>query len=211
MSKVEQQIRKAEQSEATRASLLKAGRELCGERGSAATSREDIVERSGLTRGAFHYHFPRKEDLFLAVHEGIEQEVVRKIAATVFSQSSTSVGPWEQLRDGGQAFLDACLDPAVQRITLLDAPSVLGWEKWREIDSKYGFGLLRTGLQAALDAGAIEAQPVEPLAAFILGGLIEAAMLVARADDVDRARREVSESLDRLLNRLRIPAEGEEK
>src|SRR5437867_2104791 len=197
---VQQRSRKAAQSDATRNALLKAGRELFAERGYANTSREDIIERSGLTRGAFHYHFPRKEDLFLAVHEDVERELVQKIATTVFSQMEAPLGPWEQLRAGGQAFLDECLDPAVQRITLLDAPSVLGWEKWREIDSKYGFGLLRTGLRAAIDAGVIEAQPVEPLAAFLFGGLIEAAMLIARADDVEASRREVGESVDRLLD-----------
>src|SRR5881296_2843608 len=120
MSTMQQKVTKAAQAAATRAALMRAARELFAERGYAATSREDIVERSGLTRGAFHYHFPRKEDLFLAVLEEVERDLMLRISAKVFSQAGATLGPLEQLRAGGQAFLDECLDPAVQRITLLD-------------------------------------------------------------------------------------------
>ena len=95
------------------------------------------------------------------------------------------------MRAGTELFLDACLEPEVQRIVLLDAPAVLGWERWREIAADYGLGLIEAALQAAMEAGAIAAQPVRPLAHVLMGALDEAAMLVARAEDPTAARAEV--------------------
>jgi hypothetical protein len=112
------------------------------------------------------------------------------------------------MRSGARASLDACEDPAVQRIALLDAPSVLGWEEWRAIGLKYGFGLIEATLQAAIDARAIETQPVRPLAHLLLGSLDEAAMLVARAEDGGQTKREVTAALDRYLDALARPAGG---
>src|SRR2546423_13802438 len=89
--------------------------------------------------------------------------------------------PMEALQAGAQAFLEACEDPAVQRIALLDAPSVLGWERWREIGLRFGFGLVQATLQAAMEAGQIEAQPGSPPAHPLLGAVDEGATLVARA------------------------------
>jgi hypothetical protein len=108
----------------------------------------------------------------------------------------------EALRAGSQAWLDACEEPGIQQIALLDAPSVLGWEEWREIGMRYGFGLVQGTLQAAMDAGLLEPQPVRPLAHLVLGAIDEAAMLVARADDGGKTRREVGESVERFLDHL---------
>jgi hypothetical protein len=99
-------------------------------------------------------------------------------------------------------FLDACTEREVQRIVLLDAPAVLGWESWREIAAKYGLGLIETGLQAAIDAGEIAEQPVKPLAHVLMGALDEAAMLVARSDE-PQTREEVATALGRLLDAMR--------
>lgn len=193
--------RKAEQSEATRAALVATARPLFAERGFAGVGTEEIVRAAGVTRGALYHHFPAKRALFQAVYEAVEADLVERIAGAAASAGD----PREALRAGAQAWLDACEDPAVQRIALLDAPSVLGWERWREIGMEYGFGLVQGTLQAAMDAGALEPQPVRPLAHLILGALDEAAMLVARADDGGRTRREVGESLARFLDHLAPP------
>jgi hypothetical protein len=95
------------------------------------------------------------------------------------------------------------MEPDVQRIALIDAPSVLGWETWREIGERYGLGLLQAALQHAMDTGALAKQPVRPLAHVLLGALDEAALVVARAEDPKRARRELGETIDRLLAGLR--------
>jgi AcrR family transcriptional regulator len=191
--------RKAEQSEATQASLLAVARRLFSERGYASVSTEEIVQAAGVTRGALYHHFRGKQDLFTAVVESLEQEILERVAAAAVAESD----PWEQQRLAVGAFLDACLDPAVQRIILTDAPSVLGLSAWREIEARYGLALVRAGLQSLLDAGLIEPQPIEPLAHMLLGALAEGGLLIARADDTETARGEVGDSLDRLLRGLR--------
>jgi AcrR family transcriptional regulator len=188
----------AERSATTRQALLTAGRELFAANGFAATPREDIVERAGVTRGALHHHFGRKEDLFRAVFEDIEED----IGARIMEAAVVGQDPMTQLRLGCQAFLDAAMDPAVQRIVLLDAPSVLGWEGWREVEAKHGLGLVTEGLRAVMAAGQIDDQPIEPLAHIILAALNEAALLVAGADDPGATRTTVGTMLDRLLSRL---------
>jgi AcrR family transcriptional regulator len=188
----------AERSRTTRAALLAAGRALFAEHGFARTGREQIVEQAGVTRGALYHHFTGKEDLFRAVVEELEQEVMTKVAVAAMKGGDAG----ERLRLGSMAFLDACLDPAVQRIVVLDAPSVLGWEQWREIEQRYGLALLEEGLQHAVDEGLLPAQPVTPLAHLLLAALQEAAMLVATAPRPRVARREVGATLEALLAQL---------
>ncbi|MGH2819426.1 MAG: TetR/AcrR family transcriptional regulator [Actinomycetota bacterium] len=189
----------AERSGATRSTLVAAGRSLFSERGYAGTGTEDIVERAGLTRGALYHHFGDKRELFMAVFEQLEEELVRKVAA----RASGASDAWQQLVAGSEAFLDACLEPAVQRIVLLDAPSVLGWATWREVDARCGLGLTKSALRAVMDAGVVAPQPVEPLAHMLLAALNEGALYMASAEDRDRAREEVGATVSRLLEGLR--------
>jgi len=197
--------RKAEQSEATRAALVGVARSLFAARGYAGVGTEEIVRAAGLTRGALYHHFAGKEELFRAVYEEVERELVERIAV----QAAAARDPLEALFAGARAFLDACeADPAVQRIALLDAPSVLGWEQWREIGLRYGFGLVEGSLAAAMDAGLIDREPVRPLAHLLLGAMDEGAMLVARAQDRGRTRAEVGAAVERFLDKLRAPPPG---
>ena len=190
---------KAEQADATRTALSAAARQLFTERGYAATSTTEIVERAGVTRGALYHHFAAKDDLFRAVFEQLEGEVTKLVA----EEALTSPDPLEQLRRGTRAYLDACIDPAVQRVVLLDGPSVLGWETWQEIEQRYGYGLVLAGVEAAIGAGLISALPVDPLAHVLFGALTEAGMVVARADEPRTARSEMEAAMDRLLDGLR--------
>jgi len=190
---------KAEQADATRAALSAAARELFTRRGYAATSTTEIVERAGVTRGALYHHFAAKDELFRAVFEQLEDEVTKHVA----HEALTSTDPLEQLRRGTRAYLDACIDPAVQRVVLLDGPSVLGWETWQEIEQRYGYGLVVAGVEAAIAAGLIAAQPVEALAHALFGALTEAGMVVARAAEPRAARAEMEAAMDRLLDGLR--------
>lgn len=191
--------RRSEQAEVTRTALVAAARALFTERGYAATSTTEIVERAGVTRGALYHHFPAKDDLFRAVFEQLEAEVTEHVA----EEALAGADPFEQLRVGSRAYLDVCLDPAVQRVVLVEGPSVLGWERWQEIEQRYGYGLVAAGIEAAMAAGLIETQPVEPLAHVLFGALTEAGMVVARAGDPRAARSDMDEAMDRLLDGLR--------
>src|SRR6188472_3338672 len=113
--------------DSTRSSLTSAARTLFAERGYAGVGTEEIVARAGVTRGALYHHFADKRDLFRAVHEELEEALVADIGARLDGIED----PWELLVTGVRAFLDACTDPALIQISLLDAPAVLGWEEWR--------------------------------------------------------------------------------
>ena len=184
----------------TRGTLLAAARSLFAEKGYGAVGTEEIVRRAGVSRGALYHHFRGgKAELFAAVVEQVEQEVMQDIAAGALSAAD----PYAALERGVDAWLEACVRPDVQRIALLDAPSVLGWEAWREVGMRYGLGLVQGALQAAMDAGALERQPVRPLAHVLVSALDEAGLLVARADDVEATRAEMAALLRRLLAGLR--------
>ena len=194
--------RRAEQSEATRRRLLAVARELFAERGYAGTATEEVVQRAGVTRGALYHQFRDKEDLFRAVYEEVEYELAEKIVAGLRSRITADTDAWEQIRAGNEAFLDACLDPAVQRIALLDAPSVVNAAARREIN-QYGLGLIRRGLEMAIEQGLIDPQPIEPMAHLVRAVLNEGALLLARSPDPAADRAEIGAAVDRLLSGLR--------
>jgi len=193
---------RAGRSQATRAALVAAARRLFAERGYAEVGTEEIVRGAGVTRGALYHHFADKRELLAAVYEQIERELTERIATEALAGRDAPTDPLEALRAGAELFLDACLEPDVQRIVLLDAPAVLGWKRWREIASRYGLGLIEGTLQAAVDAGALPRQPVRPLAHVLMGALDEAALMVAEADDSGKSRAEVGATLSRLLDGL---------
>jgi AcrR family transcriptional regulator len=197
----EQRSRRAEQSEATRATLLKVARKLFAERGYAAVGTEEIVQRARVTRGALYHHFRDKKDLFRAVHEQLEAEMAERIGRQLAEGDASD--PLELLAAGARTFLDHTTGP-LARVTLVDAPSVLGWEEWRAIDEKYGMGLVIAGLQGAIEAGVVRDQPVKPLAHLLLAALGEAGMLIANAEDPKVARAEVEAPVLALLEGLRV-------
>jgi AcrR family transcriptional regulator len=192
----------AERSATTRAALIAAARQLFAEQGYAGTGRDQIAAKAGVTRGALYHHFGSKELLFRAVVEALEVELGEKIAFAAMG----GVDPAAQLRLGCMAFLDGCLDPAVRRIVLIEAPVVLGWEQWREIDAQFGLALVLHALEAVVASGQMPPVPVEPLAHLLLGALNEAALLVATAKQPRAARRHVGETVELLLDRLLAPA-----
>ena len=148
-----------------------------------------------MTRGALYHHFDGKRDLLRAVYEQLESEIATEVAAGATPGATVL----ETLSAGAQMFLDRCLEPEVQRIVLLDAPAVLGWEEWREIGARYGLGLIAGLLTAGMESGEIRRQPIDPLSHALLGALDEIAMLVARADDPTRARADAGQTIQTLL------------
>ena len=183
-------------SEATRRQLVTAARALFGARGYADVGTEEIVRAAGVTRGALYHQFRDKADLFAAVAEQVEAEITERIAA---GAAGAAADPLDALRAGARLFLDACAEPDVERIILLDAPAVLGWEAWRDLAARYGLGLVQLALQSAMDAGAIVPQPVVPLAHVLIGALDECALYIARAEDPAAAREQCAAIFDRIL------------
>lgn len=192
--------RQDERSAATRAALIDAGRRLFGERGYAAVGTEELVRAAGVTRGALYHQFRDKAALLEAVYEAVERELTERIATDALNAGAAD--PLAALREGARAFLDACSEPEVERIVLLDAPAVLGWERWREIGMGHAMGIVLGTLQAGMEAGAIREQPVEPLAHLLVGAMDEMAMWVARAPDRTTAREQAMGTIEGLLSAL---------
>ena len=176
--------RQSERTEATRAALIDAARELFSERGYAAVPAEEIVRAAGVTRGALYHHFQDKKDLFRAVHESLEEELVARIGKTIQGEEDVL----RLLERGADAFLDACEDPSFARIALQEAPSVLGWAEWREIDMRYSLGLITGVLRHGMETGAIRPQPVEALGHLIASAMGEAGILVANGTPREEVR-----------------------
>jgi AcrR family transcriptional regulator len=191
--------RKAQQSESTRAELVAVARRLFADRGYADTPTEELVREAGMTRGALYHHFKDKRALFQAVFEDVEQSLMMGVGRAIDPEGD----PWESLGRAASGFLDACLERDVQQIVLIDGPSVLGWDTWREIEERYALGAIIGMLQASMDAGIIEQQPVTPLAHLVLASVNEAGLVIARSPDVKAARKEVGDALTRLLDGLK--------
>ena len=188
-----------DRGEATRDALLAAARALFAERGYAGVGTEEVVRRAGVTRGALYHYFRDKQDLFRAVFEQTEAEIMQTIIARVEGLTD----PMEELAVGVSAFLDACGDPTLMRIGLRDAPGVLGWEEWREIGNRHGLGLVTGALGWAMDEGQIARADVRTLGHLLLAALAEASLLIASADDPGAAREEVERTLMLLIDGLR--------
>lgn len=192
---------RAEKAEATRARLIEVAGELFGERGYDDTPIEEVLERTGVSKGALYHHFPSKESLFEAVYRWGEQKCLEEIAQAALKETD----PLAMLRAGCQMFLDLVMDPHIRQVALIDGPAVLGWKRWREIDEEYAFGLTKHALQQAADAGAIRGENVEITAHLAMAMLSEAAMLVAQADDKQKARAEAGGAVDRMIAALADP------
>lgn len=187
-----------EKGKATRDKLIATGRELFGERGYEGTSIEAVLESAGVARGALYHHFATKEALFDAVLE----RLIADIATTVAEAARPERDPVESLRIGCATWLRMALDPAVQRIAILDPPAVVGWTRWRELDEQYILGGLRAGLRRIADEGRLSAEDIDLLAHMLLASVNEAALLVARADDPEAALARGQAAVDTLLDRL---------
>jgi AcrR family transcriptional regulator len=190
----------AERAAETREALIAAARPLFAAQGFADVALEAIVRAAGVTRGALYHHFADKTELFAAVFEQIEGDVAERMGEAIAASGETD--PIEVMRLGAGFWLDACSEPEVQRIVLVDAPAVLGWAQWTEIGNRYNVGLVRALLTNAVETGRIPPQPIEATVVTVLGAMREVTLYVARAEDHDQARREAGAVMDRLIRAL---------
>src|SRR5580658_11143898 len=202
MTEQPQQItpgKRAAQGRATRGQLIEVATSLFATRGYEGTSIEAVLAAAGVSRGALYHHFAGKEALFTAAVVAISDRVTVEIAEAI----RDCTDPVDAMRTAALAWIDLAGDPVIQRIMLVDAPSVLGWEQWRAMDEGRTVGAMRAMLQAVSDTGRLPQELVDPFSHMILAALDEAAMVVARAPDtrvaVAKGRQAVEEFLARLL------------
>ncbi len=194
---------RAEQVAQTRAGLVAAGRRLFGDQGFAATSVEDLAREARVTTGALYHHFPTKTALFETVFEQVHVELLE--ASGRAAQGAPD--EVEFLIRGFEAFLDAVLEPEVQRIIITDAPAVLGLARYTELDERYAFTAIVGALEAAAVAGALRVDDAETLARLLLGALTRGGMLIANSTEPTQTRDAVAATLRDLLAGLSTTAD----
>lgn len=193
--------RREEYAESTKVALMESARDLFAERGYADTSIAEVVDRARLTRGALYHHFESKQDLFEAVLEQAESDLVAQIAA-----NTSGATAWERALAGLEAFLEAASDPISGQIALREGPAVLGWRRWREFDKRHTVGLLRIVLQDLIAEHCIPALPLDMLVAIFYASLGEASLSVGQAKNPEAARAEAAQVMRCLLEGLSMQA-----
>ena len=156
-----------------------------------------MLEASGVARGALYHHFPGKTALFDAVLE----QVVAELAATASGEARAGEDTLENLRAGARSWMEMALDPAVQRIYLLDPQAVVGWARWRELDERYWLGGLRASFAKLAREGRVPAGQEQFLAHMLCAVLTEAALFIAYSEDQRSAGETAQASVDLLLDR----------
>jgi len=183
----------------TRAALLKAARAEFAAHGYADTATSAIVRRAGATRGALYHHFKDKHALFDAV---VEAEDAR-LAALIDADTADVTDAYQGVTHGIGIYLDAAAAPATRRILMLDGPAVLGWKRWREIQSRHSLRTLREGLEAAKAQGRLAPVSVPIAASLLAAALDEAVHVIADAKNRKRARAEAQAAATAMLEGLR--------
>jgi AcrR family transcriptional regulator len=178
-------------SEGAREALVAAAHDLFMQRDYDEVSTAEILARSGVSRGALYHHFPSKLELFRTVYEASERRVIEQIVA----EAAVAATPFEILVESAKAYLrQAETNEELRRIGLLQSRAVLGWTVWRETAAELGIGLTLAVVTAAIEAGELAARDPETTALVLMGTMIEAATLIALAEDRGAAR-ERSEAL----------------
>jgi AcrR family transcriptional regulator len=188
-------------SVATRAALLATARKLFGAEGYHATGTSEVVSRSGVTRGALYHHFTSKEGLFEAVY----REVARDLGAEAQDATRALSGQtWARMLASIRAYLAiVAARPDIQRILLIDGPAVIGWRRWRELQTEFRLAEWQETLRLLSEQGVIGDHPPEPLAHLLLALMDDAALSVAHAKQPEAALADVTAAVELLLGGLR--------
>lgn len=173
--------------------VLEAAAELLASRGVAEVSLDDVAAAAGVTRGAVYHHYRNKAGLFRAVSARLQAEVAD---AVVVAAEGAGSAPAAQLRAGCHAFVDAITAAPAARVLLVDAPAVIGWQEWRDLDAENSAGHLREVLaDAGVPPDLLEATTVQ-----LSGAMNEAALWLAQGAGGDQERAGAHRVLDQLLD-----------
>ena len=189
---------RAAQRRATQTALITEARQRFATEGYTAVRLSNVVDALGMTKGALYHHFTSKHDLFRAVVQQVQQEVADRVQAA----ARPGADPWEELIAGCKAFLASYSNPETRQIMLIDAPTVLGWREWKEMDGAYSERLLTEVLTSLMENGTLVSRPVEPMVHLLSGAMNEAALWLAETDS-PTALKDTMDALQCMLGSLR--------
>lgn len=180
--------------------LLKVARTHFTEKGYANAALEEIADEANVTRGALYHHFKNKQGLFLAVLELVQTEIGQRVE----EEADSSEDPWEQLLYGCRAFVATVVEPQNKRIMLIDGPSVVGWESWREMDEQNSMSHLKEQLAFMQNQGMMKTVPVDAMTHALSGALNECSLWVAQMPETDKGIEETMDVITGMLQGFRV-------
>ena len=190
--------RRDRNAEATRQVIMQAGRELFAIQPYSETTGLQICVRAGVTRGALQHHFGSKLGLFTAVFDGLQSDVVSRIADALADHDD----PWEQARAAIVVLLDVSTDAEYQAVVLKQASAAIGWQQWRERYRDNFADVVRELIGSFAAAGLIKHSPAM-LTATMHGALTELSFEIARSNDPPHARTAALALLDEMMSKFR--------
>src|ERR1700743_2197291 len=193
--------RNVERGQATRTHLVEVATQLFATLVYEGPSIEAVLAASGVSRGSLYHHFAGKDALFLAVLENVGPMVTDQVTRAMRGAPD----PVAELRAGSLAWIRLAGDPVIRQVVLVDAPLVLGWERWRELDEQGNLGFIRTALTYAAEQGRLDPRHVDAYAHIVLAAANEVTMMIVRADDPGAALSAQHTALTRFLDRLLGP------
>ncbi|WP_404933427.1 TetR/AcrR family transcriptional regulator [Nitratireductor sp. L15S-10] len=185
----------------TRAKLVAAARDAFGRVGYANASMDDFTAGAGLTRGALYHHFGGKEGLFEAVIMQIDGEMTERLKGVSRSASD----PWQGFVNECVAYIEMALEPEIQRIMLLDGPSVLG-DPFNWPNQPSCIRSLTASLQRLVAEGRADVADPEAMARLVSGASLHASLWIANSDDPEATSKRAVSAFKRLLDGLRNAA-----
>lgn len=186
------------QGEATQRTLRRQARRMFAQKGYAEVATDELVRRARVTKGALYHHFANKLELYRAVVEDMERDLAGEIQAAAAKHRD----PGGRLRAMCRAYLDACSDPSVARVLVLEAPVVLSWRGWCNLAQKYEVAAFKACLREVVAPGSERDEASDTMAQVVLGALHTSARVVATAPDPKAARTQVDATIERLLEGL---------
>jgi AcrR family transcriptional regulator len=191
--------RRTDYSESTKQALVDCASDLFTKNGYAATSLDAIVKRARVTKGALYHHFSGKQALFEAAFNQVETKAMAQLTKAIDGEGS----PWERALEGVQEYIKVCLDPTYQRLVIREAPVVMGYERWRECEERFSYGIVRNVLEQLIEAGELGDIPVEVTARMMFASLSAGANIIAEASDPKKASAEVFTALIHMIEGIR--------
>jgi AcrR family transcriptional regulator len=188
--------RQADRSAATIRLILDTARELFAAQGYEGTSIDMIAAAAGLTKGACYHHFASKRDLFDRVIDELQASIAAGL--TLMAEPPSAPPSPRSIATGAVAYLRLANDPAIRTLLLVDGPSALGWQRWREIDDRHFAARVREGV-AYLVGRQASADQVEAATRVIMGAIMEAALASGDAADPEPVIGRYGQTIERLL------------
>lgn len=193
-----------EYSLSTRRALLDSATTLFAERGYAGTSLDEVVAAAEVTKGALYHHYSGKQAVFEAVLEKVEADAVETITAEVHREED----PWQKALAGVRSFLEICQEQSYRRIVMQEGPVALGYDRWREIEERNTFGLVRDIVRAVLQHYDVDESILETFSRLFFGAMSTAGMSVSQSETPEQASQEVQTVIALMLAGLRQLAES---